>query len=250
LVEFIDIQRPQGPFGERGPCPDPLTDRLPTTMPAGRPTTCWFTLTIPPDAAPGEYTGRLELVSGDESQATVPLTLTVWPFTLPARTSLDVHSAFRAELALAREHGEPEAVLQRYYQSFFTHRTTCQPGVAPRGLRDGDRITGDQAPLQEHNGRLRDTIGRARVTLPSLWISHRGTHQMPADAAWQGLRIFGDETITTLDPAFETAFRGYFQQVCDAFRGRVCGCGRRCGSSTNRNSTTRLPAVAFCCCAG
>jgi len=218
LIEFVDIQRPYGPFGERGPCPDPLTDRLPTTMPAGRPTTCWFTLTVPADAAAGDYIGQLRLVAGDQSMAEIPLSLTVWPFTLPAHTALDVHSSFRAELVLPREHGEPEAVLRRYYDSFFTHGTTCQPGVAPVIRRQGAQVTADVSRLVAQWRWLHDTYGLQRVTLPALWIGHRGTHRMPPDASWQGLRIFQDDRLAALEPTFETAFRSYFQQVCEAFR--------------------------------
>ena len=218
LVEFIDIQRPMGPFGAKGLCPDPLTDRLPTTMPAGRPTTCWFTLAVPADAAAGDYAGQLELVTGDQVLATVPWKLTVWPFTLPAHSRLQVRSHLRAELVLAREQGQPDDILKRYYASFFEHRTTCQPGVSPVIRRNGDQLTADATRLVEHYTFLRDTYGLDRVVLPSLWIGHRGTHRMPADATWQGLRIFADDAVSSLDPTFEQAFRRYFTGVCQTFR--------------------------------
>jgi hypothetical protein len=41
---------------------------------------------------------------------------------------------------------------------------------------------------------------------------------MPADAEWQGIPIFADANLTTLNPAFERPFRAYFRQVCDALR--------------------------------
>jgi hypothetical protein len=76
----------------------------------------------------------------------------------------------------------------------------------------------DLAEYLRHEKHLRDAYGLERVDAPSLWIDHRGTHRLPADAEWQGIPIFADANLTTLNPAFERPFRAYFRMVCATLR--------------------------------
>jgi hypothetical protein len=146
------------------------------------------------------------------------LALTVRGFSIPERPSLGTYSSFRYHLVLPRESGEPAEVIERYYRSFFEHRTSCPP-AAPTNVRvRGEEVEVDLAEYLKHLRHLVKDYGLAHVDVPSLWIDHRGTHRMPADAEWQGIPIFADANLTTLNPAFERPFRAYFRQVCDALR--------------------------------
>ncbi len=82
-----------------GRWPDPLIpdvdvtanekrDAFPFDVPSGENRVIWVDLLVPMDAAPGDYTGTLT-VTGQGGSTDVPVTLTVYPFTLPSTPSLD-----------------------------------------------------------------------------------------------------------------------------------------------------------------
>jgi hypothetical protein len=64
---------------------------FPFEVPAGETRAIWVEVLVPASAAAGEYAGSV-VVSWDGGSATVPVTLSVWPFTLPSTASL--RSAF------------------------------------------------------------------------------------------------------------------------------------------------------------
>lgn len=61
----------------------------------------WVSVTVPQDAAPGGYRGTLTVSlayrGGRNERFTVPITLTVWPFTLPDRSALHQTELFWPE---------------------------------------------------------------------------------------------------------------------------------------------------------
>jgi hypothetical protein len=218
LIECIPIDQPHGPYGHRGLNPDPLTDRLPVDVPAGATQGFWFSVRVPPEQASGEYQTDLTLIADGRELARVPLRLSVRNFAIPPRPSLDVRSSFRYDLVLPREGGDPEAVLARYYRSFFEHRTRCMPGVRIGVRLRGDRVDLDMERFVSHLRMMREQYGLERVDMPSLWIGHGGTHRMPAAAVWQGRRIFANAQLADLNPEFERPFRAYFSQLCQRLR--------------------------------
>jgi hypothetical protein len=211
-VETINIEKTMGPHGHRGLNPDPLTDRLPCDVLAGTNQSFWFTAAVPLGQAPGTYATELALSVGGKEVCRVPLKLRVRGFALPRRPSLDVRSAFRYNLALARESGNPEDVLKRYYRDFHAHRTRCSPGVLVRPKLVGDNVVVDLEEYVRHLKFMRDELGADRVDLPALWIGHTD-HTLPADAQWLGRPIFANAELTALSPAFEQPFRAYLAQL-------------------------------------
>ena len=218
-VETVNIEQPLGPYGRRGPNPDPLTERLPCEVAAGVSQAFWFTLRVRQDQAPGEYRGDVVLTSAGSALCTVPVQLRVWDFGIPQRSTVDVRSSFRYGLVLPRETHEAEDVLRRYYRDFYKHRTRCSPGVRVRVQLRGDETDVDASEYLEHLRFMRDGLGARRFNIPSLWIGHRSTHKMPADASWQGRGIFADEALTRLNPEFESPFRSYMTQFLRELKG-------------------------------
>ncbi len=212
-VEYVDIQKTTGPFGYQGLNPDALTDRLPCDIEAGANQPFWFTVRVPAGQTPGEYEATLTLTSGGDEVCEAALRLRVRSFELPQRPTLDVRSNGRWNLVLPRESGEDSKVLARYYCEFHEHRTRCSPAA-----RVTVRVNGDQAEVEmdeyvEAVRMMRDEWGARRFNTPSLWISHRGTHEMPPDAQWQGIPIFANEELPALNPAFAKPFRDYMSQL-------------------------------------
>jgi uncharacterized protein (TIGR03382 family) len=99
---IITLAYASGPDGATGPWPDALVpdvdefdgqtrNAFPFSVPAGETRVVLADLYVPPGTAAGDYAGSVH-VAWDGGDATVPLTLTVWPFTLPSISSL--RSAF------------------------------------------------------------------------------------------------------------------------------------------------------------
>jgi len=217
-VEYVDIQQPMGPFGHKGLNPDPLTEQLPADIAAGANQGFWFTLQAPRDQQPGDYTGELTLRVGGEAVATAPLRLLVRDFELPVRPPIDVRSGLRTSLILARESGEPQEVLRRYYADLFAHGSRCAPGVRVNVEVQGDTAEVDASEYIFELVHMRDELGNDRVDMPIMWISHRGDHVMPPDASWQGIPIFADEELTQLNPAFVAPFRDFVTKLVAQMR--------------------------------
>jgi len=218
LVECIPITRARSAVGQTGPQPDALTARLPADLPANVTQSFWFTARVPPTQPAGEYRTDLRLRINGQEAASFPLALTVRGFSVPAWPSLDTYSSFRYYLVTEREPGDPQEVIERYYRSFFTHRTSCPPAAPVPVTVQGDEAQADLTEYIRHLRHLRDAYGLDRTDVPSLWLDHAGTHRMPRDVTWQGRPIFADDALTQLDPAFERPFRAYFGQVCRTLR--------------------------------
>jgi hypothetical protein len=98
---------------------------FPFSVAAGESRAIWVEAHVPADALPGEYSGTVSL-AWQGGSATVPVTLTVWPFTLPSTASLRTAFGFYYG-AIPAGHGvnDPAAVATiraRYGQLALDHR--------------------------------------------------------------------------------------------------------------------------------
>ena len=109
-VEFVPVgsNTPGSPDEEtihRAPAlfPDPLREDFPIRLEAGRSQPLWITVYCPAGAAPGDYTGRVRLTSGNDQLASGSFTVRVMAATVPAEQTLKVTNWFSlgaGELAL------------------------------------------------------------------------------------------------------------------------------------------------------
>ncbi len=133
---LIQLAWPSALDGGTGAWPDALVPNVdevagerrnafPFDVQAGETRVLWAEVLVPRGAAPGEYTGSVH-VTWDGGEATVPVALTVWPFTLPSTSSL--RSAFGfAYGAIPAGHGlgfgDGFALLRARYGAFaLDHR--------------------------------------------------------------------------------------------------------------------------------
>ncbi len=124
----LQLALPSGPDGHAGDWPDPLIpavdsfvgerrDAFPVDVPAGGLLALFVDVCVPRGASPGEARGEIRISAGGRPLATVPVTLRVHPFAIPATSTLP--TSFGISLpSLLRRHriapAEADALLRRY----------------------------------------------------------------------------------------------------------------------------------------
>ena len=103
---YVDLTQPSGQNGHTGEWPDGLVpigkdayyheqrNGAPFAVAPGKNQAVWVDFNIPAGAVAGVYTGSARVTDGSSLLATVPVTLTVWNFTLPATSSLTTAVGF------------------------------------------------------------------------------------------------------------------------------------------------------------
>lgn len=154
---WITIKRPSSREGAVGDWPDPLTPRIdryagekrnafPLRLLQGRNQPLWVDVYVPIGTPPGKYEGRARILAGNKELASVPVSLTVWNFTLPSTSSLPTAFGFSGPAALKRHYGRytNDADLYRlaavYTRAGLLHRITLSGGA--------------MIPPPMHNGRV------------------------------------------------------------------------------------------------
>ena len=91
LVGYVPVTLPSDYFGTLGEHPDPLVPlNGGVDLPAGKNQPFWFTVYVPKGAVPGNYSGSVQMQSG-ETSFSIPVHLRVHSFALP-----DVSHTFSA----------------------------------------------------------------------------------------------------------------------------------------------------------
>lgn len=139
-VDYVPVSRLSDHFGRIGDWPDPLYPLVmgtAVTFPAGSNQPLWFTVHVPRDAAPGIYTATVSIGS-----ATLPVTLEVWSFALPATIHLAGEWGFGWSSVVERYKGTVGGSVQpcywnlvdALYEDFADHRLTPKGVGWPAGL--------------------------------------------------------------------------------------------------------------------
>ena len=110
------------------PCdfPDILYEETSVSLKAGEALGIWVTVFVPADTAAGDYSGVITLKC-DTTEATLPLTLEVFPFTLPEERHLWVTNWFNMHNLAAIHNVEFASdayweVLAKYFRNMAEHR--------------------------------------------------------------------------------------------------------------------------------
>lgn len=185
-VGWLDVETPSSEAGDTGEWPDPLLprtdpyagerrDAFPFDLPAARNQPLWLEVYVPPETPPGAYRGTVEIAVGGAARAAVPVSLEVWPFTLPSTSSLRTSFGFSGPTALKRHHGsylgddELHELTGRYAEAALRHRISLHGGsMAPPEPRfDGSRVTVDWTRYDREVGPfLEGTVFGADDPLP------------------------------------------------------------------------------------
>jgi len=87
---------------------DHITLEVPRRVPAGTCRPYWVSVRVPPDAAPGVYTGEVRVTAGAGGPTAIPLAIEVVDWRLPEPTGLQTIAAVeQSPYAVARQYGVP-----------------------------------------------------------------------------------------------------------------------------------------------
>jgi len=109
FVGYVPVQRntidtpPEHLIGPPGDFPDPLLEDRSVPVEAGKNRSIWLTVYVPKGANPGVYSASVE-INADGAAASVPIEITVHPFTLPDARTLHITNWFSPP-NLAHAHG-------------------------------------------------------------------------------------------------------------------------------------------------
>ena len=134
-VGLVNTRRPRYTVEHVGSHPDPLMPMEPFSVDVGQYQAIWLTVSVPQGAPAGEYHGEIEAYCSGSPSLSLPVSLRVWDFTLPARASL--RTAFPLfEREIEKFYGKPVGPEQRWlYYDFLLRRRispSCQYEAEPR----------------------------------------------------------------------------------------------------------------------
>jgi MYXO-CTERM domain-containing protein len=155
---FMDVTTPSNSAGATGQWPDPMIpvvdafygetrNAVPATVAAGQTQAFWVELLVPPDQAPGSYTGAVTVTASDMSTATIDVSLQVRGFTLPSTSSLGSAYGFDWDGPCVGHFGgyggancddqQLEALNALYFQDALNHRLTISALVYAPPITNG-----------------------------------------------------------------------------------------------------------------
>ncbi len=131
--------------GWAGLWPDPLLPRDTFDLAANATQPVWLTVSVPKDAAPGDYTGTVRLLHGSQVIREIPYTVHVWNFTLPDESHVKAIYDCRQWGGVWQVEGlSPEESRRRFWR-FMAERRVCPDTIHPAPIlsyRDG-QVTAD-----------------------------------------------------------------------------------------------------------
>lgn len=120
--------------GWAGWWPDPLLPRRTFDLAPGVTQPVWITVSVPKGAAPGEYTGRVELVHAGKVLKAVPFTVRVWGFTLPDENHVKAIYDCRQSGSIWQVKGETQEETRRRFWRFMAEHRVCPDTIHPAPL--------------------------------------------------------------------------------------------------------------------
>jgi hypothetical protein len=122
--------------------PDPFWEEPAIPITAGQAQALWIELRVPEDAAAGDYDGQLT-VKADGSLCSLPVSVHVWDFALPARQHLSVVNWWRFPGTGFEDHGPDDwDLLRRFARFLVEHGQTDLQTELSRIRESGDARQG------------------------------------------------------------------------------------------------------------
>lgn len=119
-----------GSDGWAGWWPDPLLPRDSFSLAPNTTQPIWVTVSVPKDAAPGDYKGAVRFLGDARELASVPFTVHVWDFEVPDR----LHTAAIYDVRMGgrwTQPGRSAEQTRRQFLKFMAERRVCPDRISP-----------------------------------------------------------------------------------------------------------------------
>jgi len=198
--------------GWAGMWPDPILPRKTFDLAPGKTQPIWITVTVPKDAAAGDYAGAVRLVRSGKTLKRIPLAVHVWDFALPDRTHLAAVYDVRMHSPLWRRPGQTQDAARRRMWRFLARRRLCPDRIHPEPvLRYGDgKVHADFARYDEAAAYYFDALKLPHTYTPRCFYLFGWGH--PPRTCFGQRPYEGDPPYEAADrsrlrPAFKTAYQ-------------------------------------------
>lgn len=162
-----------GSDGWAGMWPDPIMPTAKLSIPANETRAIWVSIRAGADAQPGMHRGDIEIRQHGKPLATLPVAITVWNFTLPARPSLAAIYDHRPRpWGLWTQGGLSGAQLQEQFLIFMADKKVAPDRVfASPSFKLGDDgvVTADFSDYDLAATRFFDELGFVRSYTPGFF---------------------------------------------------------------------------------
>ena len=158
LEQFVNITRPSLLGGQAGPWPDALIPRVdrytherrdafPFVLRRGRNQPLWVEIFVPEPAPPGDYEGWARISRDGKAIIAIPISVTVWAFTLPSTATLKTSFGLNGTNLLMQHSAsytsdaELYSLTRLYAQAALQHRISIHGGtMVPPKSKPGRRL--------------------------------------------------------------------------------------------------------------
>ena len=123
LVGYIQIEKSSWRGANRtGLWPDPLLKFRAFECPAGQSRSIWITVSVPRDAKPGDYSGKITLYNDNRQIGSLPINLKIFNFALPEYPTL--HTSYWTNLDMGYDLKKEPQILDKTIALFGKYRTS------------------------------------------------------------------------------------------------------------------------------
>ncbi|MCS6858866.1 MAG: DUF6067 family protein [Abditibacteriales bacterium] len=138
-------QGASGCDGWAGMWPDPLLPRKTFDLPANVTQPIWLTVSVPKDAAAGDYKGKVRLTANGATVKEMPFTVHVWDFTLPDESHVKAIYDVRMGGAWWALPGKTPTQVREELWRFMAERRVCPDTIRPEPLfkYENGKVTAD-----------------------------------------------------------------------------------------------------------
>jgi hypothetical protein len=159
--------------GWAGWWPDPLLPCDALDIPAQVTEAVWITVSVPKDAAAGDYRGRVRLVAAGATLAETPFEVHVWDFTLPDEMHVKAIFDCRQRGPTWAVPGKTFEQVRRDFWKFMAQRRTCPDRIEPPPLLryENGRVVADFTAFDEAADYYFNTLKLPHSYTPAMFYA-------------------------------------------------------------------------------
>lgn len=211
--------------GWAGMWPDPIMPTAKLTLPANDTRAIWVSIRAGANARSGTHRGQIEIRQRGELLATLPVAITVWNFTLPARPSLAAVYDYRpTPWALWSQGGLNGAQLQDQFLAFMADKKVSPDNVlaSPSFKLGADGVvTADFSAYDQAATRHFDELGFVRSYTPGFFYLFGWAYppkKVLGVAPYEGEHPWTDVPRDQLRPEYKSVYQQCLKLYMDHMR--------------------------------